>query len=79
MVVVPNNIQYNDLVRIIQELSRKVDELERRTSYNAEGWTDGITNLTQNRSFDADSTTLNEIADALGTLIADLLEAEILQ
>jgi hypothetical protein len=78
MVVVPNNIEYNNLVRIVQELSRKVDELERRTSFNAEGWTGGVTNLTVDRAYDADSTTLAELADVLGTLIQDLLEAEVL-
>jgi hypothetical protein len=30
------------------------------------------TNVTTDRSFDANSTTLDEIADVLGTLIADL-------
>lgn len=30
------------------------------------------TNVTPDRSFDADATTLDEIADVLGTLIADL-------
>ena len=54
MVVVPNNIEYNNLVRIVQELSRKVDELERRTSFNAEGWTGGVTNLTVDRAYNAD-------------------------
>lgn len=78
MVVVPSNIQYNDLVRIVQDLSRKVDELERRTSFNAEGWTGGITNLTVDRTYDADATTVAELADVLGTLIQDLLEAEVL-
>lgn len=36
-------------------------------------------NVTPDRSFDADSTTLAEIADVLGTLIADLQDAGIIQ
>ena len=78
MLVVPNNIEYNQLVRIIQELSRKVDELERRTSFNAAGWSGGVTNLTKNKSYDADATSTGELADTLGTLIADLLEVGVL-
>jgi len=31
-----------------------------------------VTNVTEDRAFDADSTTLDELADVLGTLIADL-------
>ena len=31
-----------------------------------------ITNVTTDRSYNADATTLDEIADVLGTLIADL-------
>ena len=30
------------------------------------------TNVTPDRSYDADATTVNELADVLGTLIADL-------
>lgn len=78
MLAVSNNITYNELVRIVQELAQKVDNLERRTSSNAGGWNGGVTNLTQNKSFDADATSVSELADTLGTLIGDLLEAEII-
>ena len=37
------------------------------------------TNVSTDRSYDADSTTLDEIADVLGTLIADLQAASIIQ
>ena len=79
MLVVPNDLGYNQLVRIIQELSQKVDELERRTDFNAENWRGGVTNVTIDRAYDANSTTLDEIADVLGTLISDLLEAGVLK
>jgi hypothetical protein len=79
MLVVSSNIEYNQLVRIIQELTQKVDELERRTDFNIENWRGGVTNVTIDRAYDANSTTLDEIADVLGTLINDLLEAEVLK
>lgn len=36
------------------------------------------TNVTTDRSFDADSTTVDELADVLGTLIADLQAKDII-
>lgn len=36
------------------------------------------TNLNEDRSFDADSTTEAELADVLGTLIKDLIAAKVL-
>lgn len=38
-----------------------------------------VTNATTDRSFDADSTTIDELADVLGTLISDLITAGLLQ
>lgn len=37
-----------------------------------------VTNATTDRTYDANATTLDEIADVLGTLIADLKAAKIL-
>jgi hypothetical protein len=79
MVEVPNNIQYNGLVRIVQEQQKIIDELIRRTDFNIENWRGGVTNVTIDRAYDANSTTLDEIADVLGTLINDLLEAGVLK
>jgi hypothetical protein len=79
MVEVPNNIRYNGLVRIVQEQQKIIDELIRRTDFNADNWRGGVTNVTIDKSYDADSTTLDEIADVLGTLINDLLEAGVLK
>lgn len=78
MLVVSNKIEYNQLVRIVQDLAQKVDELERRTSFNAAGWSGGITNITQNKTYNANTATTAQLANTLGTLIADLLEAEVL-
>lgn len=43
-----------------------------------DGWTGG-SNVTTDRAFDANSTTTDELADVLGTLIADLKAVELLK
>jgi hypothetical protein len=45
----------------------------------ATGQTYTVTNATTDRAYDADSTTIDEISDVLGTLIADLKTAGIIQ
>jgi hypothetical protein len=44
---------------------------------SAADWS-GITNVSTDRAYDANSTTINELADALGTLVADLRAVGIL-
>ena len=43
-----------------------------RDRYNTGADWSGPTNVTTTRTFDANSTTLNELADVVGTLISDL-------
>ena len=64
-------VEYNQ-----QWANQLVDQLERihRLLNRAisTGWT--LTNVTATRTLDADSTTLAEVADVLGTLIDDMKE-----
>lgn len=59
------------LAREVAELRERVDELQQ---YEARGGTQvySLSNISIDRSYDAHATTLEEIADVLGTLIDDL-------
>lgn len=61
--------------RIISELGRALQNFAATIppSPAADGY--DATNVTDTRTFDADATTLAEIADVLGTLIEDLKHA----
>lgn len=59
-----------ELVRHIEQADAENVKHEGKRVYAA-------SNVTTDRTFDADSTTLAEIADVLGTLIADLREKKI--
>jgi methionine synthase II (cobalamin-independent) len=50
---------------------------DRLGSNAVNGWT-GASNLSTDRTYDADSTTVAELADVLGTLIEDLKTAGVL-
>jgi hypothetical protein len=56
-----------------EEVERVVNKLSSGPTYGT------ITNVTTDRSFDADATTTAELADVLGTLIADLRTTGVIQ
>ena len=68
-----------EIVRAYQELAESVRRLETRFPENVDGWANNQSNVTPDRAFDADSTTVAELADVLGTLISDLIDAGVLK
>jgi hypothetical protein len=74
-----NQAKYSELLGAVQELSMRVREMEARFPDNTTGWAGAQTNVTEDRGFDADATTLAEVADVLGTLISDLVAAGVLR
>lgn len=56
---------------ILVDILERLDNLE-RAEVPGEGETYTITNLSVDRAYDANSTTVAELADVLGTLITDL-------
>lgn len=68
-----------ELTRVVRELSEAVRLLESRIKDNTDGWAGGQTNVTPDRSYDANATSTAELADVLGTLIADMIEIGILK
>lgn len=63
----------------LQFLRQRVEQLEQRNRDNIDGWDGNQSNVTTDRTFDADSTSTAELADVLGTLIQDLLNKGILR
>lgn len=70
---VPIGSDLASLSRIVQQLCDEVRRIDDRTKSCIEGWAGGQTNVTTDRSYDADATSTAELADVVGTLIADLL------
>lgn len=67
----PPNPTNADIARWGDELVRILEVLDDdANSITSDGWT--MTNVTTDRTLDADSTTLAEVADIIGTLIKDL-------
>jgi hypothetical protein len=58
-----------DLVRSLQQFLQQVPNVS-STLNQATAYT--LTNVTEDRGYDANATSINELADALGTLISDL-------
>lgn len=71
---VPAGTSLAGLIDIVQRLAEEVRRIDDRTKDNTDGWAGGQTNVTADRTYDANATTTAELADVLGTLIADLLE-----
>jgi hypothetical protein len=63
---------------LLQRLANMVREIDNRNIDNIDGWSGNQTNVTTDRAFDADSTSTAELADVLGTLIADLITKGVL-
>ena len=63
----------------IDWIIQSLQEIERASQVNNDILFDAfdLSNVTEVRSLDADSTTLAEVADLLGTLIADFKDREI--
>lgn len=72
--VVNPNASLPELVRIVAQMAIKINQIEERTKPNIEGWANNQSNVTVSRMFDADTVTTAELADVVGTLIADKLE-----
>lgn len=68
-----NGIPTRRFASAIEEIVRTVNTL----TDNTDEYT--TSNVTEDRAFDADSTNVAELADVLGTLIADLKTAGVIQ
>jgi hypothetical protein len=68
-----------ELSRIVQQLCDHVRTMDERLLDNTSGWAGNQTNVTADRAFDADATTTAELADALGTLISDLVNVGVIR
>ena len=66
--VPPNQYDENWARRLVNTLELQIKEINSTAS--PDFYT--VSNLTLDRAYDADSTTLAEVADVLGTLITDL-------
>lgn len=70
--------KYDDLLNVVQNMSFRIAQLEEKYLQNATGWTGMQTNVTPDRAYNADTVAVAELADVVGTLIADLVEARVL-
>lgn len=75
--IVTDDMALPDLARAMRQL---VDHLRKNEILlNSDGWAGGVSNLTPDRGYDADSTSTAELADVLGTLIQDLVDSGIIK
>lgn len=77
--LVQQGANLQELSRIVQELSNRVRQIDERTKPNVEGWAGNQSNVTVDRTYDANSTSTAELADILGTLITDLINIGIIK
>lgn len=76
---VPQGADISTLSRIVQQLADEVRRIDERTKPNSDGWAGNQSNVTEDRAFDANSTTADELADVLGTLIGDLINTGLIK
>lgn len=79
MITLSPNPSAAELAQAIRLLTEEVRRMDERNLDNIEGWAGNQSNVTTDRTFDANSTTTDELADVLGTLIADLLAKGVLK
>lgn len=77
--VLPNNATLHDVIFAVQRLTELVRDLDERNLDNVSGWSGNQSNVTTDRTFDADITSTAELADVLGTLISDLVNKRVLR
>lgn len=75
----PQSASLSEVIIAFQMLASEVRDINDRLRDNTTGWADQQTNVTPDRSYDANATSTAELADVLGTLIADLLEIGVLR
>jgi len=78
LITVPENATLDEVRFLLQRLANMVREIDNRNIDNIDGWSGNQTNVTTDRTFDANSTSTAELADVLGTLIADLITKGVL-
>lgn len=69
--ILPYGASLQQVVDALNRLSEHINQTE--ILQNTDGWANGQTNVTEDRVFDANATSTAELADVLGTLIADLI------
>ena len=70
----PRNDDADDLRKWLEEVERVINLLLANRSAGA--YT--VTNVSTDRTYDANATTVDELADVLGTLIADLKSIQVI-
>lgn len=78
MIIVPETATLDEVRFLLQRLANIVRELDERNLDNIDGWSGNQSNVTAVRALDADSTSTDELADVIGTLIADLITKGVL-
>lgn len=73
------NAGIDEIREIVRVLIIEIRQMQGQNLQNVEGWAGNQSNVTEDRAFDANSTTTAELADVLGTLIDDLLTKRILK
>lgn len=79
MIIIRQGASLSDVINALQQLIGEVKKLREDIQPNAEGWRGGFTNVTTARGFDANATTVDEVADVVGTLVSDLLKTGLLR
>lgn len=69
--ILPTNATLQQVIDAVNRLSEHIQQTE--ILPNTDGWANAQTNVTEDRSFDANATSTAELADVLGTLIGDLI------
>lgn len=73
------NAGINEIREIVRVLIIEMRKMQDQNVQNIDGWAGNQSNVTEERTFDANSTSTDELADVLGTLIDDLLTKRILK
>ena len=70
---------YKQLLNVTQQLADRISKIEEKILDNSYGWAGMQTNVTRTQTYDANSTSTAELADVLGTLIADLVDTQLIK
>jgi len=79
-IVSPNGLSQIRFASYLEDITRKVNDLDTRVSTltgNTDVYT--ATNVSADRDFDANTVAVAELADIVGTLIADLRAAGVIK
>lgn len=79
MINISPNADISEIREVVRQIVVELRRLEQRNLPNVSGWAGNQSNVTTDRTYDANSTSTDELADVLGTLIDDLLNKGLLE